>query len=278
MIVRLGIHLPQYGRASGPEAIVTVAQRAEALGFDDVWVSDHVLQPASQRYPSPYLFEPLLTLAWAAAVTDRVGLGTSVLVAPQYHPLTLANSLASLDNLSGGRLRLVVGVGWSEAEYAALGQDFHTRGDRLDETLDIFDAVWHHDPASYAGAHHQFDELRVLPQPAHEIPIWFGGTSARALWRAVERGSGHQAISTPPDELAARVAGLRAERPGSDFTIGYRTGWDPHGMDPAEIADECAAYTEAGVQHVVSAPWRTSADEWVRSMELLVEIVQPETG
>ena len=203
--MRLGVHLPQYGRAASPEAIVAVARRAEALDFADVWVSDHVLRPASQGYPSSYLFEPLLTLAWAASATERVGLGTSVLVVPQYHPLVLANALSSLDKLSGGRLRLVVGVGWSAAEYAALDQDFHTRGARLDEALDIFDAVWHHDPASHDGHHYRFSDVQVLPQPAHEIPIWVGGSSERALRRVVERGTGYQAISTPPDELAVRV-------------------------------------------------------------------------
>jgi probable F420-dependent oxidoreductase len=273
--VRLGIHLPQYGRAASAEAITAVARRAEALGYADVWVSDHVLQPATQDYPSPYLFEPLLTLGWAAAATEHVGLGTSVLVVPQYHPLDLANRLASLDNLSGGRLRLAVGVGWSSAEYDALGQDFATRGRRLDEALDIFEAVWHDDPASHDGEHYHFEDLRVLPQPAHEIPIWIGGSSERALDRAVTRAAGYQAISTPPDALARVVDRLREHRPGDDFTISYRTGWDPQGMDPSQIADECAAYAEAGVEHVVSAPWRTTGDDWIRSMEILVEIVRP---
>ena len=274
--MRLGIHLPQYGRAATPEAIRAVARRAEALGVCDVWVSDHVVAPADQGYPSPYLFDPLLTLAWAAAATEQIGIGTSVLVVPQYHPLVLANSLASLDRLSGGRLRLTVGVGWSAAEYAALGQDFGTRGRRLDEALDVFDAVWHHDPSSYAGEHYAFDRLRVLPQPGHDIPLWFGGSSPRALRRAVERGSGYQAISRPPDELAEVVVRLRADRPGDDFTISYRTGWDPQGMDPHQIVDEHAAYAEAGVQHVVSAPWRRTGDDWIRSMEMLVELIQPD--
>lgn len=273
--MKLGIHLPQYGRAATPEAIAAVARRAETLGFSDVWVSDHVVAPAAQGYPSPYLFEPLLTLGWAAAATDRVELGTSVLVVPQYHPLQLANSIASLDRLSGGRVRLAVGVGWSEAEYRALGQDFRTRGRRLDEALDVFDAVWNRDPASHHGSHYDFEDLRVLPQPAHDIPIWVGGSSEPAWRRAVERGDGYQAISTSPEDLAPIIARLRAARPGPDFTVSYRTGWDPQGMDPSQIADECRAYSETGVEHVVSAPWRTNGDDWIRSMEMLVEIVEP---
>ena len=232
--MRLGIHLPQYGRAAAPQAIVAVARRADVLRISDVWVSDHVLQPAGQDYPSPYLFEPLLTLCWAAAATERVGVGTSVLVVPQYHPLDLANRLASLDQLSSGRLRLTVGVGWSAAEYAALGQDFHTRGRRLDEALDIFEAVWHHDPASYSGNDYQFDGLRVLPQPAHEIPIWMGGSSERALERAVSRGAGFQAISTPLDALAPIVRRLPRNPPRGRLhnLISNRLGPARHGPGP----------------------------------------------
>ena len=274
--MRLGIHLPQYGRAASPEAIRSVAVRAERLGFADVWVSDHVVQPADQRYPSPYLFEPLLTLGWAAAATERVGIGTSVLVVPQYHPLQLANSLASLDRLSGGRLLVAAGVGWSQAEFAALDQGFTDRGARMDEAIEIMRTVWANDPATFHGDHYSFDDLRVLPQPGRRIPIWIGGLSTPARRRAATRGDGFQAISTPPDELAPMIAELRAARPDDDFVVSYRTGWDPQGMDVAQIRDECAAYGEAGVEHVVSAPWRTNADDWIRSMEMLVEIVQPD--
>ena len=116
-------------------------QAAEALGFADVWVSDHIAIPAAQDYPSPYLYDPLLTLTWAAAATDRVGLGTSVLVVPQHNALALANSLASLDALSGGRLTVGAGVGWSAAEFAALGQSFTDRGKRFDEMIDVLRGV-----------------------------------------------------------------------------------------------------------------------------------------
>lgn len=274
--MRLGVHLPQYGRAASPHAIAAVAARAEALGLADVWVSDHVIQPAGQGYPSPYLYEPLLTLGWAAAATERIGLGTSVLVVPQYHPLVLANSLASLDNLSGGRLTVAAGVGWSQAEYEALGQDFGTRGARMDEAIEIFRNAWSTDPVSHQGTHYRFDDIKLLPKPAAPIPIWIGGMSEAARRRATRLGDGYQALSTSPEDLAGIVRGLREARPGDEFTISYRTGWDPQGMDPAQITDERAAYVEAGVQHVVCAPWRTSGDDWIRSMEMLVELVEPD--
>jgi probable F420-dependent oxidoreductase len=276
--MRLGIHLPQYGRAAGGEAIATAARRAEELGFDDVWVSDHVVQPADQGYPSPYLYDPMLTLAWAAASTTRVGLGTSVLVASQYHPLWLANAGASLDSLSGGRLRLAIGVGWSEAEFQALGQDFHTRGRRTDEILDVLDACWNTDPSSYHGEHYDFADLRVLPKPAHPIEIWIGGGS-EAAYRRARRATGFQLIGLKPDTVVGPITRLRDEHPDPDtFTISLRTGWDPQGMDPAEIADERAGFEAAGVQHVVAAPWRSDLSSWLRSMEQLAEIAGPATG
>src|SRR5262245_48243532 len=180
MTIKLGIHLPQYGRVSGPAAITAAARHAEELGYAGVWVSDHLVQPAAQDYPSPYLFDPLVTLTWAAAVTEHVDLGISVLVVPQHPPLELANSLASLDALSGGRVIAGVGVGWSAGEYAALGQSFHDRGRRLDEILGLWRTVWENDPASFHGETASFDDLRVLPQPAHRIPFWVGGSVDRA--------------------------------------------------------------------------------------------------
>jgi probable F420-dependent oxidoreductase len=271
--MRLGIHLPQYGRTAAPDAITAAAVRAEELGYADVWVSDHIVHPASQSYPTPYLFDPFITLTCAAAVTDRIGLGTSVLVAPQYHPLWLANATASLDALSGGRLRLGVGVGWSEAEFDALGQSFANRGRRTDEILDVLHVCWTNDPASHHGEFYDFDEIRVLPKPSHPIDIWIGGSSEAAFRRAARYGNGFQLIGLKPDAIATPIARLRDDHPDPDtFTISLRTGWDPQGMDPSEISDEHAAFAAAGVQHVVAAPWRSDLESWLRSMEQLADL------
>jgi probable F420-dependent oxidoreductase len=271
--VRIGAHLPQYGRVAGPDAIVRAARHAEELGFADVWVSDHVVHPAAQSYPSPRLFDPLLTLATAAAVTERVGLGTSVLVAPQHNPLWLANALASLDALSAGRLTVAVGVGWSEAEFDALGQTFHDRGARTDEIIGLLRACWRDDPVTFAGDHYRFADVRVLPPPAHDVPIWVGGGVEAAYRRAVRLGNGFQLIGVTPDEAAPPIARLRAERPEPEFVISLRTGWDPAGMDHDRIRREYDDYEAAGVQHVVSAPWRTDLDDWLRSMDVLAGLV-----
>ncbi len=183
--VRVGIHLPQYGPAAGPESIRRAAEHGEELGFADLWVSDHVVHPAEQDYPTPYLYDPLVTLTWAAACTTAIGLGTSVLIVPMHNPLELANALASLDALSGGRLLVGAGVGWSEAEYRALGYGFHDRGRRMDESLDLLRVAWRDDPVSFQGEFFSVHNVRVLPKPAHPIPIWVGGGSEAAYRRAV---------------------------------------------------------------------------------------------
>jgi len=271
--VRVGIHLPQFGRASSPAAITEAARSAEALGFADVWVSDHVAIPAAQDYPSPYLFDPLLTLAWAGAATERIGLGTSVLVVPQHPALALANSLASLDALAGGRLTVGAGVGWSEAEFAALGQSFADRGRRMDEMLDALRACWGSDPVDFDGEFVHLDAMKVQPKPAHRIPIWVGGRSEPAYRRAVERGDGFHAIGLDPEGATRVVERIRRDRPEDSFTISLRTGWDPQGMDPDVIRRERDEFEAAGIQHVVSAPWRNDAESWMRSMELLAGLV-----
>lgn len=271
--LRVGVHLPQYGRVASATAVTRAARHAEELGFADVWVSDHTVHPAAQDYPSPYLYDPMVTLSWAAAVTERVGLGTSVLVVPTHEPVGLANALASLDNLSGGRVVLGVGVGWSAAEYRALGYGFRDRGRRLDEALDLFRAVWADDPVTFHGEFSELEDVRVLPKPARAIPIWVGGSSDAAHRRAIARGDGFQLISVTPEEAAPVVARLRSERPDPGFTISLRTGWDPQGMDHGRIVEERAAFAEAGVQHAVAAPWRNDLDAWLRSMDLLAKLV-----
>jgi hypothetical protein len=166
-------------------------------------------------------------------------------------------------------------VGWSEAEFDALGQDFHTRGRRTDEILEAVHACWTTDPTSHEGEFFAFDDIRVLPKPAHPIDVWVGGSSDAAFGRAKRHPwiAGFQLIGLKPDTIVDPIKRLRDEHPDADaFTISLRTGWDPQGMPPEEIAAELEQFEAAGVQHVTSAPWRSSVDEWIRSMELLADI------
>ena len=272
--MRVGMHLPQFGRAAVAGAVEQAAQLAEQLGFDDVWVSDHLVVPKDQPYPSPYLYDPLIALTFAAATTSVVGLGTSVLVGPQYpSPLALANSLASLDNMSRGRLTVGVGIGWSAAEYEALHAPFDHRGARLDEIIDLFRTAWRDDPATHDGRFYPFSDVRVLPKPAHDIPVWVGGRSDGAYVRATTRADGFHGVGVGPEDAKALVERLRASRPDDAFTISLRVPWDGNTMEPDEIRAQFQAYGTAGVQHVVIAPERGYADSWLAGMRTLASVL-----
>jgi hypothetical protein len=133
--------------------------------------------------------------------------------------------------------------------------------------------AWRDDPVSFHGEFTSIDDIRLLPKPAGPIPIWVGGTSDAAYRRAVKRGDGYQAVGIKPPKAAEVAARIRDDRPEETFIISTRTGWDPQGMDPGLISEERAAFAEAGVQHVVAAPWRRDLDAWLRSMDLLAELV-----
>ena len=272
--MQVGIHLPQIGRKAGPEAIRRAAIQAEELGFADVWTSEHIIIPKGAPYPPSALFyDPILTLTWAAAFTKRVRLGTSVLVLPMRHPLPLAKELATLQNLSEGRLILGAGVGWMAAEFAALGVPFRERGRRMDEGIAMMLAVWGEDPVSFPARHIPavIEDMRMLPQPIKPIPIWIGGSSEAALARAA-RLDGWHGSRLSPEDAASIVRRLREQRPEPDFTISLRYGWD--GKDGAALGARLAAYDEAGVDHVLVEPAERALEDWLRAVEWIARAAE----
>jgi len=261
--MRIGIHLPHIGRKAAPEAIRRAAIQAEELGFADAWSSEHIIIPKGAPYPpSAIFYDPVLTLTWAAAHTKRIGLGTSVLVLPMRHPLPLAKELATLQNLSEGRLILGAGVGWMAAEFAALGVPFRERGGRMDEGIAMMLAVWGEDPVSFSARHIPavIEEMRMLPQPVKPIPIWIGGSSEAALARAL-RLDGWHGSRLSPEVAVPIVRRLREKRPDPEFTISLRSSWD--GKDDAALGARLAAYAAAGVDHVLVEPAEREIDDWL---------------
>jgi probable F420-dependent oxidoreductase len=271
--VEFGIHLPQYGRAADADAIREAAQQAEALGFHDVWVSDHIGVP-ERATVSAYLYEPLVTLTWAAAVTTRVRLGTSVLVVPYRHPMHLAKELASLDRLSGGRLVVGVGPGWLPEEFEALGVPFNERGRRTDEGIAALRACWDQRVVDFVGETVRIQGMRVEPRPGRRIPIWVGGVSGRAIRRAVDVGDGWHAIGLGPADLRPLIAVVRHERPTDDFTVSLRVTWDGLVNDLDKHRQELDEYRAAGVQHIMAAPTQSDRDGWMRSVERLAQLFE----
>ena len=244
------------------------------LGFADVWVSDHIAIPAAQDYPSPYLYDPLLTLAWAAAATERVGLGTSVLVVPQHNPLALANALASLDALSrrprSRSARASAGRRPSSPRSVSRSPTAAGAWTRCSTSCA---ACWGPDPVDFQGEFVHLDAMKVQPKPAHPIPIWVGGRSEPAFRRAAARGDGFHAIGLDPEGAAASSRGCGVTTRRSRSPSRCAPGWDPQGMDPDVIRRERDEFEAAGIQHVVSAPWRNDSESWMRSMEMLAELV-----
>jgi probable F420-dependent oxidoreductase len=265
--MKLGIHLPHIGRKASPENIRRVAVQAEELGLDDVWVSEHIIVPKDAGYPpSANFWDPVLTLTWAAAATQRVRLGTSVLVLPMRHPLPLAKELATLQNLSGGRLILGAGVGWLEAEFDALGVPFKERGRRMDEGIAMMRAVWSQDPVSFDSKwiDAKIENMRSQPQPIAPIPIWIGGSSDAAIKRAL-RLDGWHGSRVSPEAAAGMVKRFRAERPGEDFTISIRVSCSAQNV--GGLRDALSAYSEAGIQHVMAAPDDRDIDTYLATAE-----------
>ena len=213
--MKIGCHLPMFGPIGTRHSVLTFARRMEALGYDSLWASDHVVIPhrIASRYPYsptgkfplapevPFL-EPLTTLALVAGITERVQLGTSILVLPHRNPVLAAKMAATLDHLSEGRLVLGVGVGWMREEIELLGGNYDRRGAWSDEALTVMRACWRDPRTAHHGEFFSFDEIGVFPKPTRgDIPILIGGHTPRALRRVVELGDGWHAAFPAPDEL-----------------------------------------------------------------------------
>jgi len=193
--VRLGVNVPNFGPGTSPELLRRWAQTVEGLGYGLLMISDHiaVTPDVAEQYPAPF-YEPFTTLAWLAGVTSRVRLGTTVLIVPYRHPLLVARMAANLNDLSGGRLVLGVGVGWARQEFDALGVAFRDRGRLTDEHLIAIRAAWADDQDYRSG----------------QIPIWIGGNSDAAIGRAVRLGDAWHPLRFTPGWLPGALARLTA--------------------------------------------------------------------
>jgi len=261
--MRFGLNLQNYGPLGRRDAIESLADTAQELGYTSVWVSDHILMP--DTHPEPYgrLVEALTTLGYIAGRCPDLGLGTSVLVLPQRDPILLAKQTAALHELSGGRFTLGIGVGWVEGEYELLGAPWRTRGKTADEYLEAITELWTSPQPSYDGALVRFRDALFAPQPGPGgVPIVVGGDSDAALRRAARYGSGWQAIHTSPVRIREAVARLAALPGGADLEIQLRIaahvdGPVPRPVGPCiqgrvdEVRAAVAAYEAAGVDQLI---------------------------
>jgi probable F420-dependent oxidoreductase len=235
--MKLGINIPNYGPPTTPESLLGWARFAEEAGFAIAMMSDHVAPTpdVTALYPAPF-YDPFATLSWLAGQTRTVQLGTTVTVLPYRHPLHTARLATNLDQLSGGRFVLGVGIGWSEPEYAALGVDFRRRGAIADEYLAIVLDAFNNDEVSYDGQFASFDQVSTGPRALQEPhpPVWVGGTSLAGVRRAVRFGDAWHVINPAAQWLqevalpAMTAAAADAGRPAPDLTPRIKAHLLPH--------------------------------------------------
>ena len=277
-----GVHLPHLGRAIDGPALKNFAQKIEALGYHSGWVSDHIAWPAEIESKYPYSddgsfpappgvpwLDPLGTLIYAAACTERIRLGTTVLILGYRPPVQTAKLIATLDVLSGGRTILGVGVGWMREEFEVLGMPFDHRGARADEQLQVFEALFTQPSPSFEGRFYRFPPVGFQPAPPQgHVPIWVGGSTEAAFARCVRFGDVLHAAFTPIAELRQHLARTRelAEKAGRDpARIGFSTRvyLDFDGvMDPAKsvagpadaMAETIGELEQIGISHVLLDP------------------------
>ncbi|MET9633732.1 TIGR03619 family F420-dependent LLM class oxidoreductase [Lentzea sp. NPDC006480] len=233
--MKLGLALPQYGVFADPAAALRVAVEAEGMGFDSLWVGDRLLLPVAPRdryvsrdgvIPSAYesFLDPLTLLAAVAVATSRVRLGTSTVNALWQPPALLARTVTTLDQVSGGRIDLGIGAGWSRDEYQAVGVPWEGRGARLDETLDVLDAFWAGDVVAHEGPLWTVPESLVKAKPVQRPrpPVLLAGLVPAAFTRIARRADGWLAVGLPLPMLQATIASIRQQ--AAEF------GRDPDGL------------------------------------------------
>lgn len=308
----VGISLPTVGPAPDREFVLDVARAAERLGFHSVWVTDHVILPADRASTYPYpesttetLFtpglqwlDPVAAMGVVAGATERVRIGTSVLVLPYRNPVVLANEVATLDRLSEGRIILGIGVGWMDEEFEVLGVPKEERGARTDEHVAALRALWDSErPATFEGRWTRFRDVHLATRPHTPggPPILAGGNTPAALRRAGALVDGWMGFEVFPEKAPAAVAAVReaAEEGGRDpgaLTLAVRRGLVPPfevgdflaarraiGGSRDEVAEELARYGEAGVGLVV-LDLAMIPPEMIRTMEWFAADVVPLLG
>lgn len=292
--MKVGIHIPQWGTGATRQGVLDVARTAEESGLDSVWVSDHIVFPLSDSSDYPYgragktpftaddgFLEAFTLLAAIAGVTERVTLGTSVLVLPMRNPLVAAKTVATLDVLSGGRVLLALGVGWWIEEFEALGADFGSRERAFEEGIAVLRMLWKDGKGSLKGEFYEFAELACLPRPMQPggPPLLIGGTSSRARRRAGAIGDGWHAIGSGIDELTAGIADVResATAVGRDAEKLLFSTVTRVPRNPAE-GERFVELHEAGIDHVVMGVPSDNPVEICRRIEQFADQTLPLLG
>ena len=260
--MRVGVTLPQTEMGSDPVAIRDYVQAVEQLGYGHILSLDHVLGANAASRPGwegPYdhtdlIHEPFVLLGYLAAVTQRIELVAAVIILPQRQTALVAKQVAEIDVLSGGRMRLGIGIGWNDVEYEALGEDFHNRGRRSEEQIEVLRALWTQELVTYRGRWHRITDAGINPLPVQRpVPIWIGGGAEAVLRRIARVGDGWFPQLKPDADGLAAVERLRsyAREAGRDpGDIGIESGVPIAGRPVEESMREATAWRDIGATHL----------------------------
>jgi probable F420-dependent oxidoreductase len=260
--MRFGVVFPQTEIGTDPAVIRDFAQTAEALGYHHILAYDHVIgaNPASrQGWRPPYthkdsFHEPFVLFSYLAGVTKTLEFTTGVIILPQRQTVLVAKQAAALDVLSGGRLRLGIGIGWNPVEYEALGENFKNRGRRSEEQVEVLRKLWTQELVTYEGQWHRITDAGLNPLPIQRpIPIWFGGSDDRALRRLARLGDGWFPLMGPDDTCRAAIdkIGSYAREAGRDpKSIGIESRVTIGQKSPEEWKKEIEAWKNLGATHL----------------------------
>ena len=273
----IGLVLPTMGSGANVEAIDAAAEAATRVGWTDVWVPDHLLVEQAAADPHGTILDPIVALAHVAARYPDLRVGTAVVLVPLRNAVILAKQLATLDLVSGGRLQVGVGSGWSAVEFANVGPpaQFQERGAYLDEAIALWRHLWSGTTAPFHGRFHELEDYAFAPLPGRgaRIPIWIGGQSPPAVRRAARIGDGHLASKTTPSELAARreILAREAEAAGRPMPrIAVRLALDASKpIDPRAAVKRISEYGQAGAEQVVISFGTTDSESVVAAVERL---------
>lgn len=280
--MKIGFFAGGIGHLARPDMVKTLAVHSERLNFATVWAPEHVVlldkhiskYPYSKgEFPLPTdtaFADPFTTLAYAAAYTTRVKLITGICLVPEHNPVVLAKVVATLDQLSGGRFTLGVGVGWLEEEFNAVGVPWERRAQRTRECIDAMRCLWRDAHSSYKGEFYKFDNVRSYPKPVRgEVPIWFGGETAPALKRVAEYGNGWCGFNLSAAEAADKMKELdraieAAGRKRSEIYVALSPYSKPF------TRDDLKRYRDAGVDELALLEFHPPSSE----RELIVRLEQ----
>ena len=259
--MQVGVTFPQSEIGADPKAIRDYAQVAEDLGYEHLLAYDHVLgaDPSNREgwrgYTHKTMFhEPLTLFSYLTAITKRLELVSGVIVLPQRQSALVAKQAAEVDVLSGGRLRLGVGIGWNAVEYEALGEEFGTRGARIEEQIEVMRLLWTREVVSFEGRYHRIDEAGINPLPVQRpIPVWMGARADVGLRRTARIADGWFPLGPPDDRMREAVKRLRGyvEEAGRvPESVGIEARLDVGRVPPEEWIAQTEAWRSLGATHI----------------------------